>query len=334
MRRRGTAWLPHILVLCLLAGCTKPMISAFGSNSEIVIITAARCRDEAEILKTILEREVLTVQYEKAFEVRVASTADIRPERNRKNIILIDFLEPSGELSDTILRLAGRGKEAFREGRVNRKLLEDRWAKGQALILVAAPSKESLRSVLIEQSEDLFGFIEKAVQGRLDRALFHAGEQEAASERLGEEYGWHLRLPTGYEVDETYASQRVIKIVKDQPARMITVYWEGGRWADLGQTCLERKKMLAWEFWDEDEVVEGSVTMEEAQFVGQKSMLLRGTWENTKYTIGGCFETYCFGCDECGRNYVVDAAVFAPGLEKLPLVRELRAILVSFSCLH
>jgi hypothetical protein len=325
------------LVICIgalsvLAGCSKPMIAAFGSNSEIVILTGPKANEQGVVLKSILEREVLTVQYEKAFEVRLVSTGDIRPERNRKNVILLDYLQPEGMITDAVLSLAGADKSAYRDGRRNLKALHDRWAKGQVVLLIAAPTRQDLEDLLARQADAIFSFVENAVQTRLNRALFYAGEQQAATERLAQEYGWSLRLPDGYEIDETFASQRVVKILKDRPARMVTVYWEGGGAWDSAATCVERKRMLAWEFWDQDEIVEDNLSITQGTFTGQESTVLSGTWENKQYTIGGVFATYCFYCEECKRNYCVDAAVFAPGLEKLPAIRELRAILVTFEC--
>jgi hypothetical protein len=235
-------------------------------------------------------------------------------------------------LTDTILGLAGNDKQGFLEGTINRRALDDRWSKGQVVILLAAQTRQELDSLLARQSDEIFDYVSGAVQARLNRSLFYAGEQTAASERLAGRYGWTLRLPTGYEITETYASQRVIKILKDKPARMITVYWEGGQWEDRQATCLERKKMLAWEFADQDEVVEESLQIQEGAFVGHDATIMTGLWENKKYTIGGVFVSYCFKCDECNTNYLVDAAVFAPGLDKLPLMRELRAILLTFEC--
>jgi hypothetical protein len=178
----------------------------------------------------------------------------------------------------------------------------------------------------------VFALVSDEVQKRLNRGLFDAGEQQAATERLARDYGWSLRLPTGYKIDETHAQQRVIKIQSDKPARMVTVYWEGGSWDDVAGTCVERKKMLAWEFWDQDEVVDETMVVEGGRFLGYDCTVISGTWENKKYTIGGIYVTYCFSCEECGKNFTVDAAVFAPGLEKLPLMRELKAVLSTFSC--
>lgn len=321
-----------IFAFLVVSACSRPQIAAFGSNSEIVIITSARCSDEANILRSILEREIVTVQYETAFTVRVITTGDIKPERNRKNIILLDYLRPESLISDAVLSLSGRDKQAFVQGEMNLKALHDRWAKGQVVMLVAAKEREDLNDLLARNADEIYAFVSGEVQERLNRALFDAGEQQAATKRLAGKYGWSLRLPTGYEIDESHASQRVIKILKDKPTRMITVYWEGGRWEDVAGSCLERKRMLAWEFWDQDEIVEETLVIEEGKFLRHDSTVLSGTWENKKYTIGGIYVTYCFACEECRSNYVVDAAVFAPGLDKLPLMRELKAILSTFTC--
>jgi len=321
-----------LVVLLAVAGCQHRMIAAFGSNSEIVIVTSPRCVEEAAALKVILEREMLTVQYEKAFTVRVIATGKLKDEQSRKNIVLLDFLDPESPVSGKILDLAGADKVAFREGRLNRKAIHERWAKGQVVMLLAAPARDDLDRLLETDADRIFSFVSDEVQARLNRAVFTAGEQDTLTKRLAADYGWSLRLPTGYKVDESYASERIIKILDDQPARMITVYWEDGDGNDPAGSCLERKKMLAWEAWDEDEIVESALDVQDGTFLGQEATVLSGTWENKKYTIGGFYVTYCFTCQKCRRNYVIDASVFAPGLEKLPLIRELKAVLSSFEC--
>ncbi len=333
MKRLLVVSAAFLLGVLSLSGCGEQrMIAAFGSNSEIVIVTSPRCAGEATALRAILEREMLTVQYENAFTVRVIASGDVKAEQNRKNVVLLDYLDPGNDVSGKILDLAGQEKDAFRRGEQNRKAVHERWARGQVVMLVAAPTSDDLNRVLAEEADAIFRFVSDQVQARLNRSLFYAGEQQAVTARLAADYGWSLRLPTGYEVDEAYASQRVIKILKDKPARMITVYWEGGDWDERAATCVERKKMLAWEFWDEDEIVEETLDIQEGVFLGHQGAVMSGTWENKKYTIGGFYVTYCFACEGCRRNYVVDASVFAPGLEKLPVLRELKAVLSTFKC--
>ena len=321
-----------LLSLILTLSCQEQMIAAFGSNSGITIVTTPRCEEIARTLAASLEREIVTVQYERAYDVTLITTGDYKNHDSRKNIILIDYLEPASDVSKAILSLSAGRKDEVRSGETSIFHREDRWAMGQVVVGIAAPSEEGLRAFVDGRNEDIFLYVEAVVQARLNRSLFKAGEQELVTERLASTYGWSLRLPPRYEVDDKYADQRVVKILNDKPARMVTVYWEDGEWTDPVATCVERKKMLAWKYWDEDEVVEDALKISEATFLGSPAVHLTGTWENRKYVIGGTYTSYCFTCPDCGRNYFIDAAVFAPGLDKLPLMRELEAILVTFAC--
>jgi hypothetical protein len=321
-----------ILILSSTLGCQEQMIAAFGSNSGITIVTTSRSEEIAKDLTASLQREVVTVQYETAYDVTLITTGEVKDQDNRKNIILIDFLEPRSRFARTILDLAAGRKEDVRSGSVNIFHRQDRWAKGQVVVGIAAPTEAELREYVTARSEEIFHYVEAVVQARLNRSLFEAGEQLPVTERLAETYAWSLRLPPRYEVDEKFATERVIKILNDRPARMITVYWEDGDWGDVRAACIDRKKMLAWKYWDEDEIVEEALEVKETTFLGNPAVHLAGTWENKKYVIGGAFTSHCFTCPDCRRNYFVDAAVFAPGLDKLPLMRELEAILVTFTC--
>lgn len=322
-----------VLLSCILTlSCQEQMIAAFGSNSGITIVTTPRCEEIARDLAASLGRETVTVQYERAYDVTLITTGDVKNHDSRKNIVVIDFLEPENRLSRNILDLAGGAREDVRAGKTGIFHREDRWAMGQVVVGITAPTEAALGELITSRSEEIFRYIERVVQARLNRAIFNAGEQELVTERLAETYGWSLRLPPRYDVDEKYATERVIKILQDKPARMITVYWEDGDWGEREATCLERKRMLAWKYWDEDEIVEDALEITEATFGGVSAVHLTGTWENKKYVIGGSFTSYCFTCPDCGRNYFIDAAVFAPGFDKLPLMRELEAILVTFKC--
>jgi hypothetical protein len=321
-----------MLACSLGLSCQEQMIAAFGSNSGITLVTTPRCEEIAKTLATSLEREVVTVQYERAYNVTLITTGDVKNHDSRKNIVVIDYLEPGNDLAGTILSLSGQSKDDVRSGRTAIFHREDRWAMGQVVVGITAPTEAALRQIVETRSDDIFKYVETVVQARLNRAIFNAGEQEPVTERLAATHGWSLRLPPRYEVDEKYASERVIKIMNEKPARMITIYWEDGEWGDRQATCIDRKKMLAWKYWDEDEIVEDALRIDEVAFSGSPATHLTGTWENKKYVIGGSFMSYCFTCPDCGRNFFVDGAVFAPGFDKLPLLREIEAILVTFTC--
>lgn len=324
---------PTVFFLGVTLGfcCGKQMIAAFGSNSGIAIITDRRCHDEAIQLKRLLEREVLTVQWEKSFEVEIVLFSGKREELNYKNIIILDYLSPKSRLEGKIKAVAGKDFERLRKGDKSFATKYDLWATGQVVMVMTAPTRDALDFLIEREDERIFNLVEECVQTRLNRSLFYPGEQKDVSDRLLAKYGWTLRLPTGYEVNERYAKDGVVKILKDQPARMITV-WALPCSQYGNPELLDLKRKLAWDYWDQDVVVEENLKIDKAKFGGRAATVISGRWENEKYTIGGIFETYGFQCQECQRYYIVDLAVFAPGLAKLPLLRELRAIASTFTC--
>lgn len=322
---------PVILALTLGLSCGKHMIAAFGSNSGIAILTDKRCYDEAIKLKHLLEKDVLTVQWEKSFEVEVIIFSGKREDLSHKNIIILDYLSPKSRLEGKIKAVAGNDFARLKNGEKTFVTKFDLWATGQVVMVITALTKNDLDLLIDRESDRIFDLVESRVQARLDRALFYPGEQKDVSERLRANYGWTLRLPTGYEVNEKFAKDGVIKILKDQPARMITV-WALPASQSRSIDWLDLKRRLAWEYWDEDAIVEENLKIQDGKLGSRTATVISGRWENKKYTIGGIFETYCFECKECRYYYLIDLAVFAPGLAKLPLLRELRAIASTFTC--
>ncbi len=331
MRKIRRLLLVAFLASALSYSCGEQMIAAFGSNSAIAILTDKRCAELAKRLKEGLEKEVLTVQWEKSFEVEILFFSGKKEELSHKNIIIIDYLTPKSKLENRIKDVAGREFRELQNGEKNFLAKYDLWAMGQVVMVLTAPEHKALTTLIEQQSDRIFGLVDHCVQTRLNRALFYPGEQKDLSQRLFKDYGWTLRLPSGYEVNERFAREGVVKILKDQPARMITV-WKLGKDKPSEPSWLDLKKRLAWEYWDQDVVIDETVKTEIGRFADNEATILSGRWENKKYTIGGIFETYCFRCEECQCYYLVDLAVFAPGLTKLPLLRELRAIASTFSC--
>ena len=63
-------------------------------------------------------------------------------------------------------------------------------------------------------------------------------------------------------------------------------------------------------------------------FQGHEATILKGLWQNEKYGMGGAFETYLFFSGD--RFFMVDISVYHPDGDKLPFLRELRAIASTF----
>ncbi|MBC8450968.1 DUF4837 family protein, partial [bacterium] len=72
------------------------------------------------------------------------------------------------------------------------------------------------------------------------------------------------------------------------------------------------------------------VLVDTVSFSGRTALCLSGWWGNMDLVGGGPFRTYAFHDAEDQRTYIVDVSLFAPGLDKTPVMRNLDAIANTF----
>ncbi len=63
-------------------------------------------------------------------------------------------------------------------------------------------------------------------------------------------------------------------------------------------------------------------------FQGEPALKWEGIWQNEKYTIGGPFRAFAF--HRGGRSYILIGEVFAPGADKVYLLRQVEALMNTF----
>ena len=73
------------------------------------------------------------------------------------------------------------------------------------------------------------------------------------------------------------------------------------------------------------------VEVEQVDFLGRPAVRVSGWWGNRTLVGGGPFRTYCFYEPSSERVYLLDISLFAPGVDKTALMRNLDAIAHTFS---
>jgi hypothetical protein len=85
-----------------------------------------------------------------------------------------------------------------------------------------------------------------------------------------------------------------------------------------------------WERYDKDEMDGERVVYEPARLGPYDSIRMSGYWFNDEEVLGGYYETYFIYDERVELLWAVDLLVLAPGKQKHPLVRELRALAETF----
>jgi hypothetical protein len=304
------------------------VIPALGPSDEILVICEGGEESEAgKLLKQILEREVYTVEMERAFNVILRDVVDFGQVRDHKVVFLLGTWE-EGAIADFV----GKYLEPdIARSSTQVQVFEDVWAKWQAVLVLMDTDEKRLRNNLLENIDPIFDLTSFAVRDRIRRSMFADGENMQVEETLRSEHGWTIRIPLEYKARQ--AGDNFVWLEKDDPPRLLFVLWRDAQESDLTSGyVIDLRNWAGMTFYDGDKVEwqRDIIVEENVKFAGYDAMKIVGTWGNEKYVAGGPFRTFAVFSPEQERLYLVDIAVYAPGRDKLPHLRELMAIAGTF----
>lgn len=310
-------------------GCSGPTVAAFGESDDLVVVREEGALGRAEaLLLAALEAEVPWLIGEGAFRVTVTTPEEFRRLTNRRHILLVGTWEDAGVVE--LVRTRVGGLEPGRPPAL--RVVEDIWAEGQIVGAMMGDSGEALARHLEQNGEAVASELETAAVARLARTLRDRAEAGGLPARLEGRFGWSLSPPSGYDFITTHADAGFVFFRRTRPDRSIFVQWQPGRPEDVtSEYATTKRAALAARYYDGDEIEwRREFTAEETDFNGRPAVRLSGWWGNRELVGGGPFRTYCLYDDASGRVYLIDASLFAPGLDKVPLMRNLEASLQTF----
>ncbi len=323
--RRRLAW----LVVAPMLACAKPQ--AGGDYREISVLAddAVWATVESTLVRG-LERTVLLLDEETVFWVHRVSLDRETTVRRRPHVLLLAASEERGPIADFVSAVLGKDIPTLATSSPFVRL-KDPWAHGQAVYVVTAQTPSALDSVLGRACEVLYEDFLARYRERVRERLYVRGEDRARTEKLASRFGWILRVPRPWDVEEK-PDERWVHFVKTDPDRHVSVYWED--WQDTTvspEYCLRLRRALAWRHYDEDAIDESRTRYGWTRFQGRPALEITGAWVNEKYVAGGPFRTICFLVPEQRRLYLLDLVTFAPDRPKFYVMTQLGIIAETFA---
>ncbi len=319
------------LATASLGGCSgEKILPAVGPGYEIVVLSPPDHRDLGANVSRILSRDVRLVQWEPTFQVIDDVLDDDSFYRTRKILFAV---APAGhdDLRRLMKRASGTEMQSSFPGLW---IVLDPFAAGQVL-LVLTGEKSAIEGVLSDRPDDLLAAVEDVAVTLLLTNLFRTGETPDARDRMLDLWGWGVRLPAEWVVDDRFAEDGFVRVWRDGPVAQIFVSWEDGRPERTPEAWVLRRDQLTGLYYQGDFVTRDPARLRAetgATFHGPPGAVLGGLWENEIYVIGGPFEAWAFYCPEDDRTYFVDISAYAPDRNKMPLMRILRAVVRTFRC--
>ncbi len=318
--------------LFLLSGGCSHLPSGIGSDHEIrVLANPAEWEVLYPLLQAVFEKRVYTPEEEKVFTVRRIDQTKFDLYKKSRNLLLISPLSSSGPAAQRIRSiLSPQARRMVEEGRAFLFAKKNVWANDQELMVLTAPTLPALRKRISEGMEDIFSVMERALNEKTKVWLFQKGEQRKLEKEVFRKWGWSLRIPWGFSLREE--APGFVWLQKKAPDRWIFIWWETSKDSLLTpQWAVGKRNELGRAYYGGDEVVPKYLGWRRVNLNGLQGWEVWGTWRNQKLVAGGPFKLYCFWDRETKRRYILDGALFAPGIKKEPYLRQLDVIMKTFT---
>jgi hypothetical protein len=313
----------------LAAGCGGPVVTAAGESDDLVIVRDRAAGTAATALRAAMESPVEWLLEEPAFRA-----AEIEPDKfklytNRRHLILAGIWGQGG-----VEDLVRRRVEGLERGSPPRfVLVRDIWARGQVVGVVMGRDDADLAAYVEEAGPEILNRFEEAVVERFAESLRERAGSSGIRAALDARFGWSIAPPQGYELFSTSSEQGFAFFRRTGPDRTVSVYWQDGEPGFASaEFAIAKRGELGQRYFDGDEIEwQRELVIETVEFAGRRAVRLSGWWANRKLVGGGPFITYCFFEPSQERIYLVDAGLFAPGMDKVPLMRNLDAVARTFT---
>ena len=320
-----------LFVAAFVTACGKhEPVRAVGPNDEITVFTnTAPEGSVANELRRLFAYPVEVVGREAAFRLDFTPFHRFGIHLHVKNqVFAVDLSKRDGlakampEILESVSEEQLRAKEPFLA------LRRDFWATGQTSFFAVAWSRKDLLGLLAAtDSTKLRRSYENSVVAGLGKTIFAIGEEQGISAQIARQFGWTMRLSPGFFAANDPKGS-VVKFNAKDPVRLIMVYWEDAELpleAEVWNPILSR---ILDVYNDGDFFMPERTGVFPDEFQDKASLKWEGVWQNEKYVIGGPFRARAFNRD--GKSFLVIGIVFAPGQDKVYVLRQVEALMATF----
>lgn len=302
----------------------NPMPRGIGLSNKVVVVAAEEHWPWVKVVAEDLFMEpVYTPQPEYVFEVVYVLPEALDDYRAYRNLILVGTADE--KIGEVVAEL-GNGQDFF--------IQQDVWASHQVVVGVGGNNLNGLRERISIEGDRIASAIDAGMNDWLSSLLYHAGVDAQATETLGQEYGWQIKVPVGFNMVQGETSEQLVAFTKNVDRRQMWmwVYWEDGINPDQLEPdwCLKKRNTVLEQFYGADKTSLGDLKIYEAEFAGRLAVCLEGLWENNKSWQGGPFKSYAMIDADKQRFYMIDTAIYAPNRSKVLQLRQLDALARTF----
>jgi len=334
--RAGLTGVVTALVIAVLAAggvtaCDQPQ--AYGeANSLIVVAQDSLWSQLEDTTYAALERTIRTVRRESQFRVTQVEPGAEEWQNLKLFHQIVVFATPDGQLMQQVLDAAGRGQvdpPAVVQA-------EGIWARGQLVTgVVLEPGDEA--ETWVAQLDDVYNAIDEQYRDFVVRRMFVSGVDTAGMDSLRTRFGFSVRMPQVYQV-RSHPERNMVIVRNDNPdpselIRSLTVAWRPRMDSLVADSAYAWRASIDSVFYNVPQAIVRDTLRppRRVRHDGRPAIELYGTWEDeTEYPAAGPFVARLVQCPK--RTFLLDAWLYAPGVDKYQYMLQLERLMSSFRC--
>ncbi|RKZ35148.1 hypothetical protein DRQ33_00385 [bacterium] len=332
--------LPIFITFLFICGCSDFKPEAIGSyNAVFAFADPQEIEYVRQPLQIAIEHKIITPRPEKLLRIIWGDTLTFHDATRHHIVLIAASLQSQGEFGALIRN--SLSEEAYNKVEQGEKIFfvkSDVWAKNQILLILTANTPQEIRKYILTNMDTIFETINNFTNENVARWLYskYSGETERyeLERRIVEEYGFGIRVPRMFEWESGNAKNRFLWLRALEPERWVFVWWTPLNSTIKGKLSLKwlrhTRDSLCQIYYEGDSLVDGTLVYEHSELNEFPAIKYRARWKNINAVAGGPVVGYVFDDTLNQRRYILDGAVFAPGIRKEPYIRHCEVIINSF----
>lgn len=267
--------------------------------------------------------------------------------KQRRNLIFLTTLDARGPGAVAIRKMLG--PESIERIKNDTALFvfteSNLFANGQEVMFLFSRTEEDLKKKVIENATRVVEHFNVTELKRLSVSLLKSGRQKGVSDWLQQHYGVDLQVPFGYKLVENSPEFLWVRQINPRDDRNIfiarTPYVSTDQFNYENIIRFRNEVCQKYLFEDPDVPDSYIVTETEVPFIpvearkvrlsGEFATELRGLWRTYNKSMGGPFVGFALVDGRTQQFYYIEGFTFAPGREQREIMRELEAVLFTFT---
>ncbi len=331
-----------LIVLLATLGCdfdkNKGILMAAGSYSDLAVVVSDRS------VQPLAQRFVAGLNLKKTFVIKeeglfnpdIFLPAKLDMGKGYKNVILLLRIGDGGPVEKIVKRKVNDETwKKLSSGSGGMVQLNDPWATYQTVLVVASRDKNSLGSLLRNKTEKIRNLFEESSRKRILRRNRYKGLNTQLMNAYRERFGFSLEIPNDFKQNQLQPEGFPgLELLQSAPSRGISISWlntEDVDWLMDQRDALHLMRAEMGEKLHSEEIIPETFVWSKSRLGKHDVLKLEGAWTSTSFAGGGAF--WCYFIPDPGHNRVLclDLLVYGPGMEKMPMFRNLAAIASSFT---